>query len=391
MLRVAVVLGTRPEAIKLAPVIGALKSQVEQFHVATIAAGQHGAVLNSAVHALGLEINHWLDVLTPGQPLWRLKSRLMDTLGVTFDTLDPGLVIVQGDTQSAVAGAMAGALRQSPVAHIEAGLRSGNIAAPFPEELNRRTIAQLAQIHFAPTREAALNLQREGVPDTNIVITGNTVVDALAAFRPRADGERPVHRNRARILVTTHRRESWGDAADDICAAVRDLTQALPDAEITFILPTSPELGARISRAFVGVPSVRLCAPLAYPDFLRVLAGADLAMTDSGGVQEEAATLGVPTVVMRNETDRPENLDLPHVHLAGTKRAQILGAARDLLNRQRVRPNARQSPFGDGRAAERICEALLNWKMGRCPLLEGDKQFGGHSEVFEANADQLMA
>lgn len=391
MLRVAVVLGTRPEAIKLAPVIGVLGGQTERFDVATIATGQHGAVLDGTVRALGLQIDHFLDVLTPGQPLWRLKSRLLDALGATFDALDPGLVIVQGDTQSAIAGAMAGALRQTPVAHVEAGLRSGDITAPFPEELNRRTIAQLAHIHFAPTRDAARNLQREGIPDTSIVVTGNTVVDALTSFRPRAYGGRPAYRNRPRILVTAHRRESWGDAADDICAAVRDLAQALPEAEITFILPTSPDLGARISRAFVGVPPVRLSAPLAYPDFLRALAGSDLAMTDSGGVQEEAATLGVPTVVMRNETDRPENLDLPHVRLAGTKRAHILDAARDLLDRHPAMASLRQSPYGDGRAAGRICEALLNWQDGRRPLLEEEKQFGSGPRPFEASADQLMA
>ena len=377
MTKIATVLGTRPEAVKLAPLISALDGQKTDFSVVTVATGQQRNGFAETLHALTLEIDRWLDVLTPGQPLWKLNARLLDALGNLFDEINPDLVLVQGDTQSALAGAMAGALRQTPVAHVEAGLRSGNIKAPFPEELNRRSIAQIANLHFAPTRDAAAHLTNEGIPRDAIAVTGNTVVDSLNRFCPPSTSQ-ASRENRRQIIVTSHRRESWNSGLDNICKAVRELARVCAGADILFVLPSSPELRRRITAALCDIPAVRLAEPLAYPRFLAMVAEADIVLTDSGGVQEETATLGVPTVVMRNETDRPEGLALPHTQLSGTEPGAIVTATMNMMAKPSSgRRGGRAGPFGDGRSAERIVRALDNWRVGRWPLLSREEEFCG--------------
>lgn len=374
MIRIAAILGTRPEAVKFAPVLNALRRQPDDYRVTAVATGQQGAVFDEAVEALHIRIDRRLDVLTPGQPLWQLNARLMDALGRTFDEVAPDLVIVQGDTQTALAGAMTASLRRTPVAHVEAGLRTGNPDAPFPEEINRRAIAQLARLHFAPSHTAANHLCQEGIDRADIAVTGNTVVDTLKSFVDRAPGHLD---NSLRVLVTTHRRESWDKGIDGICAAVRDLASLYPEAEILFVLPVSPALRAKVAAALGGHPRISVTDPLAYPVFLKALGQTDLMLTDSGGLQEEAGTLGIPTVVMRNETDRPEGLALPPVALAGTSRQNIVAAAQALLKRFSGTAPPASSPFGDGRAAERIVRAIGNWRAGHRPLLSPAEEFGG--------------
>jgi UDP-N-acetylglucosamine 2-epimerase len=378
MTRIATVLGTRPEAVKLAPLIRALDGQKSGFDVVTVATGQQRNGFAETLTSLDLEIDRWLDVLTPGQPLWKLSARLLDALGEVFDEIKPDLVLVQGDTQSALAGAMAGAFRQTPVAHVEAGLRSGNIHAPFPEELNRRSIAQVTTLHFAPTRVAAENLIKEGINRNSIAVTGNTVVDSLKRFCPIGAGSTAARENRMRIIVTSHRRESWNDGLDNICRAIRELASRCQGPDILYILPSSPDLRSRISAALGDISAVRLSEPLPYARFLATLAKADIVLTDSGGVQEETATLGVPTVVMRNETDRPESLALAHTRLSGTAPEAIVRATMALITERRdIMRDKEPSPFGDGRASERIVKALDNWRKGLLPLISPNEEFPG--------------
>jgi len=378
MTRIAAVLGTRPEAVKLAPLISALVGQKSGFDVVTVATGQQRNGFAETVNSLDLEIDRCLDVLTSGQPLWKLSARLLDTLGELFDEIKPDLVLVQGDTQSTLAGAMAGALRQTPVAHVEAGLRSGNMDAPFPEELNRRSIAQIATLHFAPTRDAAANLVKEGISRNAIAVTGNTVVDSLKQFRPVGTASAASRENRLRIIATSHRRESWNGGLDNICRAIKELASLRQCPDILYILPSSPDLRRKIREALGNVPAVRLSDPLPYAQFLATLAEADVVLTDSGGVQEEAATLGVPTVVMRNETDRPESLALPQTRLSGTAAKAIVTATKALIAERRGMPREiRSSPFGDGRASERIVKALEHWRKGMLPLLSPNEEFSG--------------
>jgi len=378
MTKIATVLGTRPEAVKLAPLIKALDGQKSGFDVVTVATGQQHNGFAETLTSLDLEIDRWLDVLTPGQPLWKLNARLLDALGEIFDEIQPDLVLVQGDTQSALAGAMAGAFRQTPVAHVEAGLRSGNMDAPFPEELNRRAIAQVTTLHFAPTRDAAENLVNDGIDRDAIAVTGNTVVDSLKQFCPVGRASTASRENRLRIIVTSHRRESWNGGLDNICRAIRTLASRCQAPDILYILPSSPDLRSRITAALGDIPSVRLSEPLPYARFLATLAEADVVLTDSGGVQEETATLGVPTVVMRNETDRPESLALAHTRLSGTAPEAIVTATMALIAEKRdLMREKGPSPFGDGRASERILKALENWRQGLLPLLSPNEEFSG--------------
>lgn len=378
MTRIATVLGTRPEAVKLAPLIRALDGQKSGFDVVTVATGQQRNGFAETLTSLDLEIDRWLDVLTPGQPLWKLSARLLDALGQVFDEIKPDLVLVQGDTQSALAGAMTGAFRQTPVAHVEAGLRSGNIRAPFPEELNRRSIAQGTTLHFAPTRVAAENLIKEGIDRNAIAVTGNTVVDSLKRFCPSGTASTAARENRMRIIVTSHRRESWNDGLDNICRAIRELASRCQGPDILYILPSSPDLRSRITAALGDISAVRLSEPLPYARFLATLAKADIVLTDSGGVQEETATLGVPTVVMRNETDRPESLTLAHTRLSGTAPEAIVTATMALIaERRNILRDKEPSPFGDGQASERIVKALRNWRNGLFPLLSPNEEFPG--------------
>jgi UDP-N-acetylglucosamine 2-epimerase (non-hydrolysing) len=367
--RVGVVLGTRPEGIKLAPVVHALQRS-ERCVPVIVSTGQHREMLAEVLGVFGLAADVDLDLMGVPGGLTGLAGQAVARIGATIDALDLDALVVQGDTTTAVAGAMAGFYRRIPVAHVEAGLRTHDRFSPYPEEVNRRLVTQLADLHLAPTRRAGDHLLAEGVDPARVLVTGNTVVDALfdtvRRERPYAGhdaallvaveaGAEPV------LLVTAHRRESWGDGLRRLAEAVAGLVADHPKLVVVFPVHPNPVVRDAVRPVLAGLDRVHLVEPLAYSDFVRLLARADLVLTDSGGIQEEACSLGKPTLVARDTTERPEGQEAGGLLLVGTDPGRIRREAGRLL----ADPDAYDSlvctslPFGDGAAADRIVEALL--------------------------------
>jgi UDP-N-acetylglucosamine 2-epimerase (non-hydrolysing) len=365
MASILVVFGTRPEAIKLAPVIKALR--LRDIPVRTCATAQHRELLDRAL-APELVPDIDLNLMRPRQSLATLTARMIAALDRVFAAERPERVIVQGDTATALAAAQAAYFRGIPVAHIEAGLRTGDLGAPHPEEGNRRMIGAIADMHFAPTAGAAQALRKEGVPAARIHVTGNTVVDALYDVRARL-GRDPVLAGAARqvidrsagkrlILVTCHRRESFA-AAPEIAAAIRALASR-PDVLIALPLHPNPAIRRPLETALGESPNVLLLEPLGFAPFVSLLSAAHFVLTDSGGVQEEAPVLGTPVLVMRNVTERPEGVAAGTARLVGTRAQRIVSEACLLLDNPaaHARMARAHSPYGDGRAAERIADII---------------------------------
>jgi UDP-N-acetylglucosamine 2-epimerase (non-hydrolysing) len=354
---IAVVMGTRPEAIKLAPVIHELRRRGAA--VTVISTGQHREMLTRICIDLDVKADVQLDVMRPGQTVGRLMSRLLAALDDVLDRVAPAIVVVQGDTTTALAGALSASYHRVPVAHVEAGLRSGDRLSPFPEEGNRRLIGQLAEWHFAPTERARRALLAEGVGSGDVFVTGNTVIDTLLWAVRRARHPLPPTRAR-RALVTMHRRENQGETMAGIARALRFLV-ATRDLEIVFPVHMSPAVREVVWAELDGVEGVLLIEPLDYLDLVGVLASCDLVLTDSGGLQEEAPALGKPVLVLRNETERPEAIEAGTALLVGTDPAAIVEAATSLLDDGALYASMARAinPFGDGRAARRIVDALL--------------------------------
>jgi len=379
MLKTAVVMGTRPEAIKLAPIIARLRC-TPNVALAVIDTGQQPAAFATAAATFGITADHALGAHRAEQTLADLTADLLSALETTLRELSPELVIVQGDTQSALTGAMAAAQLHIPIAHVEAGLRTGNLEAPFPEEINRRVIAGLASLHFAPTPWARGNLLREGIPSNVIASTGNPIIDSLEACLKDTP---PISKQdgRRRVLVTCHRRESWNGALSGIAAAVRRLADWQTDVLITVILPIAPTPRRVLEQLLKNHPRVRFASPLAYTAFLQELLAADLVISDSGGILEEAASLGIPTSIIRDQVDRPEALELPWIRLAGTEEDAIVAAAMALLRLRQHGVDLCAGPFGDGKAARRIVKAILRWHRGSTPLLSWRDEFHSPDQI----------
>jgi UDP-N-acetylglucosamine 2-epimerase (non-hydrolysing) len=359
-MRVAAILGTRPEVIKLAPVIAELRRTPETDAI-VVATGQHREMLDQMLDQFELEPDVDLDVMRSEQRLSDLTAELVRGLGNALSALDPDWVLVQGDTSTTLCGALAAFYESIPVAHVEAGLRSGDERAPFPEETNRRLVARLADLHLCPTPLSAANLAGEGVPTGRIEVTGNTVIDALLWALDRARGlPPPVARTRPRrILLTLHRRESHGDAMRNVCQAVRQIAQR-GDTDVVFPVHRSPLVREVVVPSLSGLEGVHLCEPLDYLDFVKVLDSSDLVLTDSGGLQEEAPALGKPVLVLRDTTERPEAVAAGVARVVGTVPAVVHSAATALLDdRHAYEAMAHpENPFGDGRASVRIVRAL---------------------------------
>ncbi len=356
---VLVVVGTRPEAIKLAPVVEALRDSAALRPV-LLATSQHREMLRQALAPFGFEPDRDLDVMTAGQSPTMVASRVLDRIEPILAELAPAFVVVQGDTTTALAAAWAAFYGGIPVAHVEAGLRSGRIDSPFPEEFNRRGVSVAAALHFAPTEGARAHLLSEGVPAERVLVVGNTIVDAverILAGRPR----RIADPSRATILVTLHRRESFGPPLERTLAAIRTLAIERGDAlRLVYPVHPNPNVSGPARRLLEGLPNVELLPPLDYPEFLDRFANARFALSDSGGVQEEAPTLRVPVLIARETTERPEVLDSGWGVLVGTDPDRILDESRRLLDDE-VAYRARcagPNPFGDGHAARRIVEVL---------------------------------
>ena len=370
MRTILVVFGTRPEAIKLFPVIRAL-GQRPGIRVRTCVTAQHRGLLDQVLAIADLSPDVDLDLMEPGQSLDRLTARLLVGLGETMDAERPDLVVVQGDTATAMAGALAAYYRRIPVAHVEAGLRSGDIHHPWPEEVNRRIVAPIAAHHFAPTDTAAAALLAETIDPATVHVTGNTVIDALhwtearvAANPSLAAGLDDVARRFAGkriVLVTTHRRENFGGGMEAIARAIGRIA-ARADVAVLFPVHPNPAVGPVMDAILGHRENVARIEPLDYPHFVRALGLCDLVLTDSGGVQEEAPALGKPVLVMRETTERPEGVVAGTARLVGTDEDRIVSEVFTLLDDSEAHAAMARAhnPFGDGHAAERIAETLAH-------------------------------
>ncbi|MGK5110404.1 non-hydrolyzing UDP-N-acetylglucosamine 2-epimerase [Geodermatophilus sp. CPCC 205506] len=367
MSTVLVVYGTRPEAVKMAPVIAALR-QTPGVRVSVAVTGQHRAMLDQVNRLFGIVPDHDLDISSPGQTLTDVTVRTLRGLERVLAADPADAVVVQGDTTTSTAAALAAFYARVPVAHVEAGLRTDDRWDPFPEEVNRRLTTRLADLHLAPTARARAALLREGVAAGDVVVTGNSVIDALQETVDGSDGyDSPelAHLDEHRtpvVLVTTHRRESWGGPMRAIAGAVRRLAERRPDVHVVLPMHLNPLVREALLPALAGVPNVQLCEPLGYADFCRVLARSSLVMTDSGGAQEEAPSLGRPVLVLRQTTERPEGVERGLARLVGTDEERVLAEAEAALAHPvppRLTHEAlRPSPYGDGRAGLRTAAAV---------------------------------
>jgi UDP-N-acetylglucosamine 2-epimerase (non-hydrolysing) len=359
------IFGTRPEAIKMAPIVSALQESAHFDCIVTVT-GQHREMLDQVNELFGIVPDHDLNILRQGQTLSAIMTRTIDGLETLFAASRPDAVVVQGDTTTSTAAAIAAFYHGIPVVHVEAGLRSGDLLSPFPEEANRKITSQIARLHLAPTSTSRENLLREGVSPEDIVVTGNTVIDALLATvdkqLPFTDPrlEELATSGRRILLVTTHRRENQGDAMRNMGRALARIADAEP--ELTIVLPAhkNPVVREAVLPALDGKPNVLVTEPLAYGEFTRLLSVAHVVLTDSGGVQEEAPSLGKPVLVMRENTERPEAVHAGTVLLIGTDEERIVSEVSRLIHDQghfAAMANA-VNPYGDGKAAARTVAAI---------------------------------
>lgn len=367
-MKVLVVLGTRPEVIKLAPVIVALQRRAE---VRLCASGQHREMLQQALDAFGLRPDIMLGAMTPGRSLNVLAARLMEGLDGVLEHEQPGWVLVQGDTTTAFCAGLAAFHRQIRVGHVEAGLRTGNLASPFPEEANRRLLARIATLHFAPTRLAAAALRGEGIPEGNVRVTGNTVVDAIAQAQSAWPGGVPVGVPAEvrqwlgagpAVLVTCHRRENFGSVLEAFCHMLARLCTQYPHIQWIFPVHLNPAVREPVHRLLAGLPNLLLTEPVDYHCSLYLISRSILVLSDSGGIQEEAPSFGTPVVVMRQHTERIEGIVAGFATLAGQDTAAVEAAVHAWLNDagRRKALRALANPYGDGFASRRIVSALCD-------------------------------
>ena len=366
---IVVIVGSRPEAIKLAPVIRSLREDAGALHTIVCSTGQQRDLIVPMLAEFDLVPDVDLDVMRGDASLAGLTARLLPAIDGVLASEDPDWVVVQGDTTSAMAGALAAFYRRIPVAHVEAGLRTDDRFAPFPEEINRRIITQCADMHFAPTARCAHRLAQEGVPRSAIHITGNTVVDALLWMRRRnRGGLSPVPSRvsdsaigRRMVLVTLHRRENWGDRMAVICAALLVIVREFPDLMVAFPVHPNPRVRDVVTAALGGHSRICLMPPQPYAALVDLMDRAFVILTDSGGIQEEAPTFGTPVLVLRDRTERPEGIDAGVAALVGTDPGAIAAAVRRLVLNpsDHARMSSALNPYGDGQAATRIRAALL--------------------------------
>lgn len=366
--RIMVTFGTRPEAIKMFPVVHALRA-AEAFDVRVAVTAQHREMLDQVLDMAGIEPDIDLDLMQPGQSLDALSARIITRFGEALDTEKPDRVLVHGDTLTTMMATLACYFRRIPVGHVEAGLRSGDIYAPWPEEVNRKVTGAVADLHFAPTQQAAAALRAENVPGSAIHVTGNTVIDALLTARARiaADpGLAPIvaplkerFAGKRIIAVTAHRRENFGAGMQAIAAALQEIA-AREDVAIIYPMHPNPNVAEVMRPALSGHANIALIEPLDYLNFVAMMEASTLVLTDSGGIQEEAPALGKPVLVMRDTTERPEGVTAGTARLVGADRDRIVSAVSELLDDGAAfEAMARaHNPYGDGRASQRIAGAI---------------------------------
>lgn len=349
----------------MAPVVHALQGSANRFESIVCVSAQHRAMLDQVLGVFGLQADHDLDLMTAGQSPAEVTARVLESLPALLRQIRPDVLLVQGDTMTTFAAAFAAYLERIPSGHVEAGLRTGDRYQPFPEEMNRVMTTRLASIHFAPTAQARAALLAEGVPAADVHLTGNTVIDALLqtvrdnySFRSPQLGS--LDPQRRLILVTTHRRESFGAPLRSTCAAIRDLAERFPDLQFVLPVHPNPEVKGTVERLLCDLPGMFLIPPVDYVEFVHLLNRSHLVLTDSGGVQEEAPSLGKPVLVLREVTERPEGVEAGTAVIVGTDRARIVQMATELLTSKSAydRMANAVNPYGDGRASGRIVQAL---------------------------------
>ena len=361
--------GTRPEAIKLAPVIRELRASPKEFEVRLCSSGQHKELLYQALSDFGIRPDEDLAVMQPGQSLAGLCSSLFEAIDSCIERERPDWVLVQGDTTTVMAASLCAFYRRIKIGHVEAGLRSLNRFAPFPEEINRRVAGLVADLHFAPTEEARGNLLREGVPSESVIVTGNTAIDALLWMVELVRRNPPplplevthaLSEGRKLVLVTGHRRESFGPGLQNICRAIKELAGRYRKVLFVYPVHLNPEVQKPVNEILGTVNGVLLTPPLSYKPFVRLMDASHLILTDSGGIQEEGPSLGKPVLVMREVTERPEGIAAGTSRLVGTTTSSIVRETRRLLDdRKAYQEMAKaKNPYGDGKAAKRIKRAL---------------------------------
>jgi UDP-N-acetylglucosamine 2-epimerase (non-hydrolysing) len=369
-MKVLTVFGTRPEAIKMAPLVKRLESERGLVSRVCVTA-QHRQMLDQVLDLFEINPDHDLNVMRPGQDLYSITGDILQAMRGVLEAERPDIVLVHGDTTTTFATTLAAYYQRIAVGHVEAGLRTGNLYSPWPEEANRKLTGSLARLHFAPTETSRDNLRREGVAEAQIVVTGNTVIDALLTVRDKLAGTPelsaelaarfPFLREGARLLlITGHRRENFGDGFERICEAIASLAKRYPDADLLYPVHLNPNVREPVQRLLADIPNVHLTEPLDYLPFVYLMTRSTVILTDSGGIQEEAPSLGKPVLVMRDTTERPEAVEAGTVKLVGTDVAAIVdGVARLLDDRHEYeRMSFAHNPYGDGRACERIAAAL---------------------------------
>ena len=373
-MKVLTVFGTRPEAIKMAPLALTLAADT-YFNAKVCVTAQHREMLDQVLSLFNLKPDYDLNIMKPGQDLTDVTTSILTGLKTVLAEFKPDIVLVHGDTATTLAASLAAYYQQIPVGHVEAGLRTGNIYSPWPEEANRKLTGALARLHFSPTEQTADNLLREGVNPQHIVVTGNTVIDALLQVRDKVSSDEAlasefanqfsfIDANKKLILVTGHRRESFGGGFERICHALVDTAKAYPDSQIVYPVHLNPNVQEPVNRILAGIGNVHLIAPLDYLPFVYLMNRSYLILTDSGGIQEEAPSLGKPVLVMRDTTERPEAITAGTVKLVGTDTDVIKAALAELLTSDKAYQamSFAHNPYGDGEACSRIIAALKVFK-----------------------------
>src|SRR5919206_3114415 len=366
MIRVLSVFGTRPEAIKMAPVVHALQAAPDRFESVVCVSAQHRAMLDQVLDVFGVKADYDLDLMTSGQSPAEVTARVLQRLPALLRQVRPDVLLVQGDTMTTFAAAFAAYLERIPSGHVEAGLRTGDRYQPFPEEMNRVMTTRLASIHFAPTAQARAALLAEGVPASDVHLTGNTVIDALLqTVRPDYKFRSPklaaLDPERRLVLITTHPRESFGAPLQSTCAAIRDLAERFPDLQFVLPVHPNPQVKATVEALLCDLRGMHLIEPVDYVEFVHLMSRACIILTDSGGGQGEAPSLGKPVLVLREGTERPEGVAAGTAVVVGTDQQRIVSVASELLTSDtayRRMANA-VNPYGDGKASGRIVKALL--------------------------------
>jgi UDP-N-acetylglucosamine 2-epimerase (non-hydrolysing) len=368
-MRVLIVFGTRPEAIKMAPLVEAFKADC-RVQLKVCITGQHRQMLDQVLALFNITADYDLNVMRPGQTLNEITSSILLGMDTVLEQFSPNLVLVHGDTTSALAASLAAYYKKISVAHVEAGLRTGNIYSPWPEELNRKLIGSIASLHFAPTEKSAANLRQEGISENNIFVTGNTVIDALHKVVARLEeddiqssefderfGINPAKRL---ILVTGHRRESFGAGFERICSALSIISKE-KGIQIIYPVHLNPNVRVPVEKALSSNKNIKLIDPQEYLPFVHLMRRSHIILTDSGGIQEEAPSLGIPVLLMRENTERPEAVSAGTVNLVGTSTNSIVAEVRNLLENdyEHTQISSNKNPYGDGRASNRILDAVL--------------------------------